>query len=147
MNIDLQARDFQLTDSIESQIRQKLKIVLNRFGHKIRKARVVLSDINGPKGGKDKRCTIKIEMHNLKTIVVDEVTTNMHESISRCSQRAKRTIDKVLNKNRTIERESGTLVTAWTSDKQLDKLLNEEFEFDYLYEQESQNSRDSNMPA
>lgn len=147
MNIDLQARDFHLTSSIESQIRQKLKVVLNRFGHKIRNLRVVLSDVNGPKGGKDKRCAIKIEMHNLKTIVVDEVTSNMHESISRCSQRAKRTIDKVLNKNRTTTRESAVLVTAWTSDHQLDKLLKEEFEFDHLYEQENKNSRDYNVPV
>jgi putative sigma-54 modulation protein len=145
MNINLQARDFYLTDSLESQIRQKMKIILNRFDHKIRMTRVVLSDINGPKGGKDKRCTIKIEVHNFKTIVVDEVTENMYESISRCSQRAKRAIDKLLSKNSGNKRERGISATAQTRAHQLDKPFEEEFES--FYEQDENQAKDTNLFA
>ena len=147
MNINLQARDFHLTDSLESQIRQKMKNILNRFDQKIRMARVVLSDINGPKGGKDKRCTIKIEVHNFKTIVVDEVTENMYESISRCSQRAKRAIDKLFNKNRANKRETGIFISNLSSDKYLDNVAEEEFDFTCLYEQDENQAKDINLSA
>jgi ribosomal subunit interface protein len=129
MNINLQARDFHLTNSLESQIRQKMKILLDRFDDKIRATRVVLSDINGPKGGKDKRCTIKIEVHNAKTIVVDEVADNMYESISRCSQRAKRAVSKLVSKDRGKKREKGSIKPSQYITNEPDKQHKEEPSF------------------
>lgn len=141
MNIDLQARDFNLTDSHKSQIQQKLKVVLSRFGHKIRLARVVLSDINGPKGGKDKRCAIRIEVNNHKTVVVEEVTENMFESINRCSQRVKRTLTRLLNKRRINTREEIFIATSWASDGKQHREVDESFENldDYSLEFEAMN--------
>jgi putative sigma-54 modulation protein len=135
MNINLQARDFHLTESLDSQIRQKMRILLDRFDHKIRATRVVLSDINGPKGGKDKRCTIKIEVHNAKTIVVDEVADTMYESISRCSQRAKRAVSKLVSKDRGKKRERGDIPTAQYRGNELQKIHKTEPDFEHSYKQ------------
>lgn len=128
MNIDLQARDFNLTNAHELQIRQKLKVVLSRFSHKIRLARVVLSDINGPKGGKDKRCAICVEVNNHKTVVVEEVSENMFESINRCSQRVKRTLTRMLNKRRVNTREDIFIATTWTSDGKQHREVDQSFD-------------------
>lgn len=138
MIIDLQARDFQLTDPLRQQIRQKLKAVLNRFGEKIHRVRVVLSDINGPKGGNDKRCVIKVKVNNHKTLVVDEVTDNIHESINRCARRVKHAITKTVSRNRKVSRESIEPITPPASNRQVDRMLEEEFEFSALYAENEQ---------
>lgn len=147
MNINLQARDFHLTDSLESKIRQKMNILLSRFDHKIRTTRVVLSDINGPKGGKDKRCIIKIEVHNFKTIVIDEVTDNMHESISRGSQQAKRAIAKLVDKSRGKKRERSPFVASQPRVNKLNKVLEDGFDSRHLFDQYERSEKDASLPA
>lgn len=147
MNIDLQARDFELTDSLESQIRQKMKILLDRFDHKIRNTRVVLSDINGPKGGNDKRCTIKIEVHNFKTIVVDEVTDNMYESISRCSQRAKRAVAKLVNKSRGKKREKGSFTAIQPRVNKVEKVREEALSYESPHFNNESSAEDVKLSA
>lgn len=147
MNIDLQARDFQLSDPLKQQIRQKLKNVLERFGERIRMVRVVLSDINGPKGGSDKRCVIKIDVNNHKTLVIDEVTSNIQESVHRCSRRAKHAISRLVGKNKKFNRDSVGQSTAQTSESQTDRALQEEFDFEFAYIENEKYFRNNTFSA
>lgn len=48
----------------------QLDLALNRVRHNIRAVAVHISDENGPKGGADKRCLIKLSKPGLPDIVV-----------------------------------------------------------------------------
>lgn len=100
MNIRIQSRDFLLTDALEGQIRDKLQLILSRYGHRIRKTEVTLSDVNGPKGGADKRCLMKFRINHLKTIVAQETTEDMYLSINNCVHRVRRTLERQFGKDR-----------------------------------------------
>ena len=44
---------------------QRLRFALGRFADRVRSLTVRLSDINGPRGGRDKRCTIAVRLAGL----------------------------------------------------------------------------------
>lgn len=104
MNIKIQSRDFLLTDALHRQISAKLQLILSRYGHRIRKTEVTLSDVNGPKGGEDKRCIMKFRINHLKTIVVQDTTNDMYESISNCAMRVRRTLERQFGRDRIVQR-------------------------------------------
>ena len=104
MNIKIQSRDFQLTEALHMQISAKLQLILSRYGHKIRKTEVILSDVNGPRGGVDKCCVMKFRINHLKTIVVKDTTSDMYESISNCALRVRRTLERQFGRDRITQR-------------------------------------------
>lgn len=102
--IDVQARNFSLTDAINSHTRQKLESMLHHFGDKILKVIVHLSDDNGPKGGIDKHCHIHVEMKKLPTVVIEDSEENLYTAIDNATHRAERAVRKSVEKVQTKAR-------------------------------------------
>ena len=96
MKIDIQARDFSLTDSILTFIKDRLNLTLSSRFDQIQTIVVRLSDVNGPRGGNDKRCQIRISIPRLKEIVIDDVQSDLYVAIFRASDRASRTVNRRL---------------------------------------------------
>lgn len=94
MTIHIQAHGFALTDPLEkftlNRIRQGLGARLNNIVN----VRVGLSDINGPKGGEDKRCKVHISLPKQRDVVVEDTQADMYQAIGNAMQRAKRTLNR-----------------------------------------------------
>lgn len=96
MHIEIQARDFSLTPAIREYTRRKLACALGtRFEH-IKSIMVRLLDINGPRGGNDKRCQIQITIPRLRNIVIEDTESDLYLAISRAADRASRTVTRKL---------------------------------------------------
>lgn len=65
MQIDIQARSFPLTNALRRYAEQKLKSALSCCEDHFQLVVIRLSDINGPRGGKDKHCHIYPKSFNL----------------------------------------------------------------------------------
>ena len=106
--IDVQARNFSLTDAISTHTHQKLETMLHHFGDKILKVVVHLSDDNGPKGGVDKHCHIHVEMKKLPTVVIEDSEENLYTAIDNATHRAERavrkSVEKVQSKARHVDK-------------------------------------------
>ncbi len=102
--IDVQARNFTLTDAIESHVREKLEPMINKFGDRILKIIVHLSDDNGPKGGVDKHCHIHVDMKKLPTVVIEDLEENLYTAIDNACHRAERAVRKAIEKVQTKAR-------------------------------------------
>jgi ribosomal subunit interface protein len=102
--IDIQARNFTLTDAIDSHIREKLEHMVHNNGDKIQKIIVHLSDDNGPKGGIDKRCHIHVDMKKLPTVVIEDSEENLYTAIDNAYHRAERAVRKSIEKVQTKAR-------------------------------------------
>ncbi len=58
MNITIHAKGFEVTPPIRDYVEKRLQAAVDRFEHMVRGAHVTLEDVNGPKGGRDKRCRL-----------------------------------------------------------------------------------------
>jgi len=106
MLIEIQARDFSLTPALQSHIERRLSFALGTQHDHIKRILVRLSDINGPRGGNDKRCQIQIKLPRLKDVVIEDTEADLYIAINRAADRASRTVKRRLarhfNNNRKL---------------------------------------------
>lgn len=100
MQIDIQARQFSLTDSIRTHLLTRLGFALGKRYQSIERIQVKLSDINGPRGGKDKRCHIHVILPRLKNIVIEYTDSDLYVAIDRAAERASRAVSRRLAQQR-----------------------------------------------
>lgn len=98
MRIDIQANDFELTDALREHTERRLQFALSWAGNDVRKIVVRLSDINGPRGGKDKRCAIQIPMPRAQDVLIEDTESDMYVAIDRAVDRAERTLARKLER-------------------------------------------------
>ncbi len=60
MHLKIQARNVEISRTFEEWIERRLWFALAKFGGRICRIRVLLEDINGPRGGVDQRCRVEV---------------------------------------------------------------------------------------
>ena len=53
-------------DRLKSYLERRLLFALGRFGRRVTAVRIWISDVNGPKGGTDKKCTIAARLSGMR---------------------------------------------------------------------------------
>lgn len=92
MQIVIQARGFPLTAALERHVHNRLGFALSRASGRVRRVHVRLSDLNGPRGGIDKRCLVETRLDGLPVVVVEDVQPDMYTAIDRATGRTARTL-------------------------------------------------------
>ena len=100
MHIDIQARGFHLTPPILEMVQQRIVSMLRARHEGIKRIVVRLGDINGPRGGEDKSCRIRISMPGNKDIFVEDVEPDLYTAIFRASERANHALTRKISRLR-----------------------------------------------
>ncbi len=100
MKIEMQARNFQITKPLRNHIKKRLGFALNAGTEQIQRVLVRLSDINGPRGGADKRCKIHLVIPRVPDIVVEDTEANLYAAIDRAANRAGRALRRRVTRHR-----------------------------------------------
>jgi len=104
MQIEIQARGFTLTQALRGHVERRMSFALSdRYIH-IERVRVWLSDINGPRGGCDKRCNIQLMLPGHTPLVIEHTESDLYVAIDRASDRARRTLTRRLARQRDKDR-------------------------------------------
>ena len=104
MQIDIQARDFSLTQALRSHIERRIGFALSSRYDRIKRILVRLSDINGPRGGNDKCCQLHIVMPGQADVVIADTQANLYVAIDRAAGRAARAVARKLGRLRRNKR-------------------------------------------
>ena len=76
---------------------QRLLFALSRFASRVRSLTVRLSDVNGPRGGRDKRCAVAVQLAGSKRlIVVEDLEVELQAAIARAADRAARAVARTV---------------------------------------------------
>jgi putative sigma-54 modulation protein len=116
MNIAIQSNGLVLTESLRAYVCRRLETSLGWA--LTRRLAVWLSDINGPRGGCDKRCKIQISLDHGKTIVIEDTKEDMYAAIDLAAERAERALARQLARGRGFSHDKA--VTLAPSDEQSD---------------------------
>ena len=100
MRMTIQASGFDITSALRSYVEQRLGTALGWARHHLRKLAVSLSDINGPRGGVDKRCKIQLRLAGGRDIIIDGVEADLYAAIDRAADRADRAVVKQVERTR-----------------------------------------------
>jgi ribosome-associated translation inhibitor RaiA len=90
MNIAIQSSGLVLTEGLRAYVHRRLQTSLGWA--LTRRLAVWLSDINGPRGGRDKRCKIQISLDHGKTIVIEDTEEDLYAAIDLAADRADRAL-------------------------------------------------------
>jgi putative sigma-54 modulation protein len=77
--------------------RKRLEFALGRFAGRVRSLSVRLTDLNGPRGGHDKKCLIAVRLHRpRRLIVVEDVDASHAAAIGRAADRTRRAVARAI---------------------------------------------------
>ena len=97
--LSIQSRGFTLTPALKQRVSKRIGLIIGNTGHPITNVDVRLSDINGPKGGVDKRCQIHIKLSGYPSVTVTDIQHDMYYAIDRAASRATRIVRRRLSQN------------------------------------------------
>ena len=94
MNLAIRSHGFPLTPALRDYTERRLRFALSHAAGKLHGITVVLSDINGPRGGRDKCCRVRITVKDQPVMVIDDTEDNLYFAIDRAADRAARTVSR-----------------------------------------------------
>lgn len=100
MHTDIHTHGFTLTPALREYVEKRLAYALAHGGTSIRRLTVRLSDINGPRGGDDKRCLIEARLKQAPAVVIEDIEADLYLAIDRAAERAGRTLARRLGRQR-----------------------------------------------
>ncbi len=100
MTIAIHARGIDLTDGIQDHVHRRLRSALGRFSDQFTRVAVRLTDVNGPRGGVDKRCLVTVGMPGQPDLVITASKTDLFTAVDRAAGGIGRALAKRLKRLR-----------------------------------------------
>ena len=90
-----------LDDEDRGEIRRKARTTFGRYGEVVERVTVRVRDVNGPRGGVDIVCRIKVVLSRLPSIVAERRTTSLERSFRGALAAANSSVSQALRRRRT----------------------------------------------
>lgn len=100
MQVGIQARGFDLTDGLRDHTVQRLQFALGWAHYHLSRVTVRLTDENGPRGGEDKRCRIRVEFDGAPEVLIEDTESDLYVAIDRAADRASRSVARRIERQR-----------------------------------------------
>jgi ribosome-associated translation inhibitor RaiA len=85
MPIEIRSKDFSITDAMRVHVERRMRFALDYLAidriYEVSRVIVLLGDLNGPRGVKDKFCCISAEVGH-RTVAVKDIECNLYSAIS-----------------------------------------------------------------
>lgn len=89
MQVLVKSRHPNATD-LRQQPERRVRFVLRRMVWMVPRAEVQMSDVNGPRGGADKRCQVELRTDGAGSVVVSSVANDWRTALDNALARAAR---------------------------------------------------------
>jgi ribosome-associated translation inhibitor RaiA len=104
MHIDIQSRGFRLTQGLRDYTERRLRFAFGATQAGLERIAIRLTDVNGPRGGEDKRCRIQVSIRGASAVSIEDTESDLYVAIERAVDRAGRTVARRLARLRQDRR-------------------------------------------
>lgn len=107
MKVQIRSKAGRAQETVGEYVQRRLAFALGRFGDRIQGASVKLEDVNGPKGGADKQCSIRLSMKPTGRLQTASLDTDWFAAVDIAADRIGRMAARLLERERAFRFESG----------------------------------------
>lgn len=100
MDVNVLDRNVGITSGQREHIDRCLQFAFDRFGSHIRGIDISLTDVNGPKGGDDVQCRMKVVLEGKREIVVEGKGISVEAITAETADRAALAVSRRLDRLR-----------------------------------------------
>ena len=90
----------KLSDDDRAYARRKLAMKLGKFAPSIERVSVRVADVNGPRGGVDQVCRVKVVLSGLPSVVFENKNASLHTAIDGALIGVNRAVRRTLQRRR-----------------------------------------------
>lgn len=103
MRLAIQSNGFEMTIALRLYTEHRVAVALGWARGHMRKLLVWLSDVNGPRGGVDKRCKIQVQLDSGREVIIEECEADLYAAIDRAANRADRAVVRQVERSRKFD--------------------------------------------
>ncbi|MDT8998300.1 HPF/RaiA family ribosome-associated protein [Paucibacter sp. APW11] len=103
MQVLFKSRHPQATD-LRDLTERRVRFVLRRLDFLVPRAEVQMSDVNGPRGGIDKRCQVELRTDGAGAVVVASVASDWRTALDKALARAARFLMRLRQRGKDARR-------------------------------------------
>lgn len=96
MKLRLAARGIEVSRELRDFIERRAHFGLRRFARRIKSLTVRLTDLNGPRGGVDQCCDIRVDVGLGQDVIVSERRSSIYAAVTVATERASRALGRQL---------------------------------------------------
>jgi putative sigma-54 modulation protein len=104
MQLVVRGQSFTATPGLCLRVEERINQAIARFGRRVGQVRAFFSDLNGPRGGADKRCRITAQIVGFKTVQAEDTGPDLYTAIDRAVHRTQRLVERELSRVRASRR-------------------------------------------
>lgn len=104
MRMYIQTQGFELTTAIDAHVRRQLARSLASSADDVIAVDVFLGDINGPRGGMDKKALVCVQLASRLSVRFEAVHSDLYRAVTVASRKAKRSVKRTLRRHKRMEK-------------------------------------------
>jgi putative sigma-54 modulation protein len=104
MQVEIRCLAGRLSSGLAELTEHRLQRALGRFATRVRRVRVCLNDVNGPRGGVDKRCRMRVDLFPRGLVVVEAVDAAFEPALLGAAERIVRRVHAAIERKRDAHR-------------------------------------------
>jgi hypothetical protein len=89
-----------IDDDDREYIRKRVRTLFRKYGRVAERVTVRVRDVNGPRGGVDMVCRVKVVLKGLPSVVVERRTSHLKSAVSGALVAAARAVSQTLRRRR-----------------------------------------------
>jgi putative sigma-54 modulation protein len=98
MELSIKSQGLDLSDALRSYAERRLSLSLAGFGTHVNGIEVRLADINGPRGGVDKICSITVRLRECGVVFVRAAGESAYATVNRAAARIRTAVVRTLSR-------------------------------------------------
>ena len=103
MKLQIRFRGIDPSEAVTDYATRRVHQHLSRFGRQVRAVTVRLADVNGPRGGADKRCQVTVSGPRLRAVHLTETHADLLAGIDLALDRLAHVIGRSLERARETQ--------------------------------------------
>ncbi len=103
MNIQIIDRNLGIRQHQRDHIDRCLQFAFDRFSTHVNDIDISLADVNGPKGGEDVQCRIRISLHGTGELIVEGKGNSVEAVVAETADRAALAVSRRIDRLRNVQ--------------------------------------------